>query len=212
MRPMTAKGAGLVPCPACHKLNRADANGQGRCGRCGAHIAGRKPASVQRTWAWTVAAMIAFIPANALPIMTVVRFGHGHPDTILSGIRTLMQMGMAPVAMIVFMASVVIPLGKIVGLVILLVSVQRHSAIRPRHKGMLYHMLHLLGPWSMLDIFVVALMVAVVRLGFITSVEAGPGAAAFATLVILTLMATESFDPRLIWDQAEPHGGDDDGR
>jgi len=207
---MTARAAGLVPCPTCHKLNPATGEGARRCARCGAHLASRKPRSIQRTWAWTLAAAITFIPANALPIMTVMRFGHGHSDTILSGIRALIQMGMAPVAVIVFMASVVIPLGKIVGLAIMLISVQRHSGLNPRYKGMMYHMLHILGPWSMLDIFVVTLMVAVVRFGFVTSVEAGPGATAFALLVIFTLMATESFDPRLIWD-TEPSGMGDDG-
>lgn len=201
MLPHTAKTAGLQLCHHCHKLNPVDDDSH--CRRCGVTLHLRKPKSIERTWAWTVAAMVAFIPANLLPTMTIYSLGSGQSDTIASGILTLIRFDMVPVAIIVFIASFLVPLGKILGLIILLVSVQRGSRIRPEHRTTLYHLVEFLGPWSMLDVFVVSIMTAVVNLGFITSIDAGPGITAFAMMVVCTMIAAESFDPRLIWDVEE---------
>ena len=173
MLPHTAKLAGLRLCHHCQKLNPVDDDRH--CRRCGVTLHQRKPNSIERTWAWTCAAIVAFIPANLLPTMTIYSLGSGQSDTIASGILTLIRFDMVPVAIIVFIASFLVPLGKILGLIILLVSVQRKSRIRPAHRTTLYHLVEFLGPWSMLDVFVVSIMTAVVNLGFITSIDAGPG-------------------------------------
>lgn len=200
----TAKQSGLIVCGACHQLNQQQPGCPGqRCRRCGGAISDRKPGSIERTWALLIAAIVVFIPANTLPIMTVLTFGDGTPDTILSGIILLIQLGMMPVALLVFVASFLVPLGKILGIMILLISVQRGSQIQPKHRAMLYRLVEFLGKWSMLDVFVVALMSAVVQLGFISEIVAGPGVTAFAIMVILTIFAAQAFDPRLIWDMAE---------
>jgi paraquat-inducible protein A len=136
-------------------------------------------------------------------MMTVLYLGSGTPDTIISGIILLIQMGMMPVALLIFVASFLVPLGKILGIMILLVSVQRRSKIKPKHRAILYRLVEFLGKWSMLDVFVVAVMAAVVQLGFISEIVAGPGVTAFAIMVILTMFSAHAFDPRLIWDMAE---------
>jgi len=172
----------------------------GLCTRCLAPVHFRKHNSIERSWALVIASLIAFIPANTLPIMTVNYFGSGTSDTILSGIVTLINLGMAPVALIIFIASFLVPLSKIIGLIILLITANRHSNIQPVQRTVLYRMVEFLGKWSMLDVFVVAIMGAVVNLGYITSIVPGKGAAAFAIMVILTMFAAHAFDPRLIWD------------
>jgi len=200
-RALTAMSRGLALCHVCQLLSPLSApQAHGRCPRCHATLHFRSPRSVQRCWALVIASLITFIPANTLPIMTVSYFGSGTPDTILSGIITLIKLNMLPVALVVFIASFVIPLAKILGLMILLITVRRHSQVQPRQRTIMFRLVELLGKWSMLDVFVVAIMAAVVQLGFITSIEAGAGAVAFAVTVILTMFAANAFDPRLIWD------------
>lgn len=199
-RAVSAKSQGLALCHSCHRLNPLEPHAHGRCSRCHADLHLRKPRSIQRCWALVIASMITFIPANTMPIMTVTYFGNGTPDTILSGIVALIKLNMIPVAIVVFIASFVVPLAKILGLIILLVTVERHSRVQPRHRTIMFRVVDLLGKWSMLDVFVVAIMAAVVKLGFITSIEPGRGAVAFAVTVILTMFAAHAFDPRLIWD------------
>jgi len=204
---LTAKFNNLVACELCHKLNNIElATGKMQCVRCNSTIHSRKANSLERTWALVIASAIAFIPANMLPIMTVLYLGDGTPDTIISGIVLLIKMGMAPVALLVFVASFLVPLGKIVGIVILLLSVQKHTRISPNQRAILYRLVELFGKWSMLDVFVVSIMAAVVQLGFISEIIAGPGVTAFAIMVILTMFAAHAFDPRLIWDE---EGNDD---
>lgn len=197
----SARSRELAKCHTCHMLNKL-ANGEhsGVCSRCSAPVHFRSHNSIERSWALVIASLIAFIPANTLPIMTVNYFGSGTADTILSGIVTLINLDMAPVALIVFIASFIVPLSKILGLIILLITVNRHSKVQPVQRTMLYRIVAFLGKWSMLDVFVVAIMGAVVNLGYITSIEPGKGAAAFAIMVILTMFAAHAFDPRLIWD------------
>lgn len=201
-RAISAKSKGLVLCHACRRLNRFDEKqAHNKCSRCEARLHTRHENSLERSWALVIASVIVFIPANTLPIMTINSFGSGTPDTILSGIVVLVQLGMLPVAIIVFIASFMVPLGKILGLIILLLTVQRNSTVQPKHRTIMYRVVEFLGKWSMLDVFVVAIMGAVVNLGFITSIEPGRGAAAFAIMVVLTMFAAHAFDPRLIWDR-----------
>ncbi|WDE05236.1 paraquat-inducible protein A [Thalassomonas viridans] len=195
----TAKQAGLGQCLKCHKLNVITHKDQ-RCTCCQAKVSLRKYRSLEYTLAWTIAAVVAFIPANLYPIMIFTSLGNPEASTILSGIESFIQLGMYPVALVVFIASFIVPLGKMLGLLILIVTVKTGSKVDPKHRTQLYHLVEFLGPWSMLDVFVVALMAAVVNLGFITSIEAGPGASYFALMVIFTMFAAESFDPRLLWD------------
>jgi len=198
-----AKSRRWMLCHHCHKLNEANDDEHQRCCRCRAPIHMRQPHSLEYTWALTIAAIIAFIPANVLPIMTISYFGSGSPNTVLSGIATLIKLEMYPVALIVFIASFMVPLGKIAGLIILMLSIQRPLNIDPKQRILLYRLVDFLGKWSMLDVFVVAIMAAVVQLGFISEIIAGPGATAFAIMVILTMFAAHTFDPRLIWDKEQ---------
>jgi paraquat-inducible protein A len=201
---MRAIDAGLLLCPECHQLNRREEGADGQtCTRCGARVYERRPNSVARTWALLITAAILFIPANLLPIMTVNSFGKGAPDTIMSGVVTLLQYGMLPIAMVVFVASILVPTFKMVGIALLLYSVQRHQPLSARQRVLMYRFIEWIGRWSMLDIFVIAILVALVNFGNLASIEAGFGAVAFASVVVLTMLAAITFDPRLIWDNTE---------
>ncbi|MDF0729151.1 paraquat-inducible protein A [Pseudomonas entomophila] len=205
---MRAIDAGIVVCNECHELNRHDTDSDAQtCTRCGAVVHARRPNSIVRTWALLITAMILYIPANVLPIMTVSTLGQGSPDTIMSGVITLMKHGMLPIAAVVFIASILVPTFKLVGIGLLLYSVQRHQPLSARQRILMYRFIEFIGRWSMLDIFVIAILVAVVNFGRIASVEANLGAVAFACVVILTMLAALTFDPRLIWDNTE---SDDD--
>jgi paraquat-inducible protein A len=197
---MTAKKAGYGVCPKCHKLNKMQTTQQ-RCTRCTALFYQRKPKSLQYTLAWTLAALISFVPANLYPIMIVYQLGIPDAATILGGIGTFIDYGLYPIAVIIFTASIIVPLVKIVGLIFLVAQVQGGLKLKPKKHAKLYHVLEFLGPWSMLDVFVVALMVAIVELGFISTVEAGPAINYFTLTVIFTMIAATSFDPRLLWDE-----------
>ncbi|GLH35089.1 paraquat-inducible protein A [Pseudomonas sp. BR1R-5] len=205
---MRAIDAGIVVCNECHELNRQDSESKSQtCTRCGAIVHARRPNSIVRTWALLIAASILYIPANVLPIMTVSTLGQGSPDTIMSGVITLLKHGMLPIAAVVFIASILVPTFKLVGIGLLLYSVQRRQPLSARQRILMYRFIEFIGRWSMLDIFVIAILVAVVNFGRIASVEANLGAVAFATVVILTMLAALTFDPRLIWDNTE---SDDD--
>ncbi|MDR2309119.1 MAG: paraquat-inducible protein A [Paucimonas sp.] len=205
---MRAIDAGILICNECHELNRREGQSTSQtCTRCGATVHVRRPNSIVRTWALLITAMILYIPANVLPIMTVSALGQGSPDTIMSGVITLMKHGMLPIAAVVFIASILVPTFKLVGIALLLYSVQRHQPLSARQRILMYRFIEFIGRWSMLDIFVIAILVAVVNFGRIASVEANLGAVAFATVVILTMLAALTFDPRLIWDNTE---SDDD--
>ncbi|AYN08867.1 paraquat-inducible protein A [Pseudomonas putida] len=205
---MRAIDAGIVVCNECHELNRQEPDSTSQtCTRCGAIVHARRPNSIARTWALLIAASILYIPANILPIMTVSTLGQGSPDTIMSGVITLLKHGMVPIAAVVFIASILVPTFKLVGIGLLLYSVQRRQPLSARQRILMYRFIEFIGRWSMLDIFVIAILVAVVKFGRIASVEANLGAVAFATVVILTMLAALTFDPRLIWDNTE---SDDD--
>jgi paraquat-inducible protein A len=203
---MTAAQASLVACHACHLLSRDRPLPPGyhaHCPRCGATLHQRKPNSLARAWALTLTAYILYIPANLLPVMTVVSMGRGEPDTILSGVKELLLAGMWPLALLVFFASITVPVLKLIALTFILWSVERKSHWRPRDRTVLYRLTEAVGRWSMIDIFMISIVVALVRLGSLATIEAGPGAVAFAGVVIITMFAAMSFDPRLIWDAME---------
>jgi len=198
---LTAADAGLVACSACALLARpAAAEQAGHCPRCGHALAFRQPLSLQYTWALIIAAMICYIPANMLPVMVTVTLGSASPDTILGGAVFLYTSGSWPLALIVLVASVMVPLGKIVALAYLLVSVQRRLPGRAGERTRLYRLVEFIGRWSMLDVFVDAFTVALMQLQPLISVKPGPGVLFFAAVVVLTMLAARSFDPRLIWD------------
>lgn len=195
---MRAVDQGLWVCRECHKLNKPAHS----CSRCGAALYPRVPKSISRSWALLVAAAICYVPANLLPIMTVSYFGKGEPSTIISGIIDLINNGMIPIAAVVFVASIIVPTFKLIGLAWLLISVQRKRAMRARQRMFLFRFIEWIGRWSMLDIFVIAILVTLVNFGNFANVDANSGAIAFAAVVILTMLAAKTFDPRLIWDHA----------
>lgn len=197
----TIADSSWLACHSCHQLVRAGHDHEhGRCPRCGSALHRRKPDSLARTTALVIAAAILYIPANLYPVMTVVSLGRGEPDTIMSGIKALIQLGMYPVALIVFFASITVPVLKLIGLVYLLVSVRVRSLRRSRDRTVLYRMIEAVGRWSMVDIFMISILVALVNLEEIATIEPGIGAVAFASVVVLTMIASSAFDPRLIWD------------
>lgn len=178
-----------------------------RCPRCGGQLHRRKSQSLSRAWAFLIAAVICYVPANVLPIMTVISFGQGQPDTILSGVKALIGAGMYPVALIVFVASIFVPVLKIVVLAYLMISVHRRAKWRRRERTVLFRITEASGRWSMVDIFMISILAALVKLGSIATIEPGAGAIFFAAVVVLTMLAAEAFDPRLIWDAAEDEHG-----
>ena len=202
----TAAQAGLINCHRCSLLvQRPPLAGQLhlRCPRCGAGMHQRKPNSIARTWALVIAALLFYIPANTLPVTETTYLGSTQSDTIMSGVLYFMRTGSWGIALIIFVASIVVPIAKLVILGGLLLSVQRRWRWRPEERTRLYRITELVGRWSMLDVFVVAVLVSLVRLGFLTTIEAGEGIVFFAAVVILTMAAAMTFDPRLIWDSLE---------
>jgi paraquat-inducible protein A len=189
-----------IGCDTCGLVSRA-APGM-RCSRCGFHLHVRKPGSIQRTWAFAIAAVVLYIPANVYPVLTVVRLGSGEPSTILGGVQELLELGMWPLAALVFFASVAVPVLKLIGLAILLLSTHSGSGWALHDRTVLYRIVDAIGRWSMIDIFMESILVALVQFGQLASVYPGPGAVAFAAVVILTMLAARSFDPRLMWDSA----------
>lgn len=197
----TAAQAGLVSCETCGLLSRpARAAQPGHCARCGALLEWRRPNSIQYAWALLIAAAICYIPANLLPVMRTTTLVGSDADTIMSGVIFLYTSGSWPLALIVLVASVMIPLGKLVALAYLLISVQRGSQKSTRDRTRLYRMVEIIGRWSMLDVFVATFTVALVQLQPLMSVAPGAGVAFFMAVVVLTMLAVQSFDPRLIWD------------
>ena len=193
----------ILNCHTCGLLTDADAGHQ-VCPRCQTPLHHRKQNSLERTWALLASASILLIPANVYPVMTVIRFGQGAPSTILGGIMHLIESGMWGLAMIVFVASIVVPILKLVVLSVLLISVQKGWSWRPRDRTLLYRITEVVGAWSMVDIFLVGLLSALVSLDALSTIRPGIGANFFAGVVILTMFAAHSFDPRLIWDNLQP--------
>lgn len=188
-----------VGCETCRMVNTAAAD---RCRRCGAPLHERKPDSVSRTWALVIAAAILYVPANYYPVLTVITLGAGAPSTIVGGIEELFAAGQYPLAVLVLFASVLVPLLKLVGLAVMLIATQRGSAAWLHDRTRLYHVVLFVGRWSMIDIFMESLLGALVVFGSVITIKPGIGAVAFCGVVILTMFAAETFDPRLMWDAA----------
>nr|WP_297324902.1 paraquat-inducible protein A [Nitrosomonas sp.] len=199
---ITAAAAGLINCHSCGLLHKV-AEAHVCCHRCGTSLHLRKPDSLPRTWAYLLAAYVLYIPANVLPIMTTTNLGSIQSNTILSGVNYLLVTGSWLLALIIFIASVFVPALKLVILTYLAISVQVRSSWRPRERAWLYRLAEIMGRWSMVDIYVVTLMVALVKIQGLADIDAGSGAVAFGAVVVLTMLAAMSFDPRLIWDNAE---------
>ena len=213
----TAHEAGLSYCHTCRLLvppdahamahNDASSHEHGHCPRCGSALhASRKVNSVGKTWALVIAAAILCIPANVYPVMTVIQFGQGDPSTIIGGVVLLIQQDMFGLAFVVFFASIAVPVIKLALLIFLLVSVQRRSRWRPKDRTLLYRVTEMVGAWSMVDIFLVGILTALVQLGALATIEPGIGASFFGAVVVVTMFAAKSFDPRLIWDHAAVRG------
>ncbi|MBO2901799.1 paraquat-inducible protein A [Aeromonas dhakensis] len=193
----SAKSAGLVGCHICGALSEAGADS---CKRCGEHLHSRKPGGLNRTWALLFTSIILYVPANLYPIMDTVFLGDDSPSTILGGVLVLWAMGSYPIAAVIFFASVVVPLVKILALLWLCYMVQRGQGTSPLGKLKLYRMTEFVGRWSMIDVFVVAILAGLIRLDNLMTIYPGPAAVAFAGVVLVTMVAAMSFDSRLIWD------------
>ncbi len=196
-----AEKCGLVACHICGLVVKFIQEENLCCPRCGCKLQLRKRNSIQRTWALLISAIIMYVPANLEPVMYTINFGEKDSDTIMSGIIFFFKNGEWPLAVIIFVASVLLPLLKIILMIYLLYTVRTAKVGREIENTRLYRIAELVGRWSMLDIFVIAILVALVQLGALTTVIPGIGATAFAAVVILTMLAVRSFDPRLLWDK-----------
>jgi len=201
----SAAAAGLLSCHSCDLLVEAGSGQQAVqfCPRCGAALHRRKPNSLARTWAFVIAAIICYIPANLLPMTVITSLGKAQSDTIMSGVIYFLQHGEWPIGLVILIASIVVPLTKLFILIYLLISVQRKSQWRPVERTRLYRVTEAIGRWSMTDIYVVTILVALVHLGNLATIEAGIGAIFFGAVVVLTIIAAMTFDPREIWDNME---------
>ena len=198
--------AGLAGCHSCGLVSQLPAvhgHAEMSCPRCGAALHPRKVNSLTRTWALVIAAAICYIPANLLPVTVVTSLGKTQADTIMSGVIYFLLSGSWYLALLIFFASVFVPMLKLVILISLLISVQRRSRWRPRERMRLYRIIEGIGRWSMVDVYVVTILVALVKLGNLATIEAGLGAVFFCAVVIITIFAAMSFDPRLVWDNLD---------
>jgi paraquat-inducible protein A len=197
----TAASMGLVTCRVCGMLNRGRAGARLHCARCASALHARKPASLSRTAAFLAAAYALYLPANLLPILETGQLGgESDWDTIASGVVKLWLGGWWPLAIVILVASIVIPFAKLIVLTWLVLSVRRGSTARRRARTRLYRLVDVVGKWSMVDIYVGALLVGLVQFEPLASVSPGPAAIAFGAVVVLTMLASHSFDPRLLWD------------
>lgn len=204
MSAATAAASGYRLCEDCELLCRLPQRaGHARCPRCGAALHARKDRSVERTWAFVLAACVCYLPANLFPIMTVRSLGKVESETILGGIVYLFTHGMWPLGLIVFVASFCVPLLKLAIMIGLLASVHLRSRWRPAERTRLYRFTLLIGRWSMVDVFAVTILVALVHLGAVATIDAELGAVFFGAVVVLTMLAAEAFDPRLLWDPTD---------
>jgi paraquat-inducible protein A len=202
----TAVSRNLAACHVCCKLAPAEHH---HCPRCGSAMHLRKTDSIQRTLALLITACILYIPANLYPIMITDQLGQSEGSTIIGGVLLLIHHGSIPVALVIFIFSVMVPVGKLMSMFYLVWTVKRHSPASPRQRTVMYQVTEFVGKWSMVDVFVVAILVALVHLGGLLAIRPGIAALSFAGVVIVTMIAAESFDPRLIWDEMEEKNSDD---
>ena len=194
---ITARDAGLVACQQCGQVHRL---GTRVCKRCEGRLQSRDGESLQKVWAWLIAGMIAYIPANLYPMLLTSTLVERSESTIIGGVVELVEHGSWGIAAIVFIASVMIPVGKFVAIMYLAVSVQRHSKDNQHERHKAYEVVEFIGRWSMIDVFVVAILSALVQLDTIATINPGIAAVSFALSVIFTMLSAQAFDSRLIWD------------
>ncbi|WP_071461991.1 paraquat-inducible protein A [Polynucleobacter asymbioticus] len=200
---LTGASSGIIGCDTCGLAQREAPEGSHmECARCGADMHIRKPDSITRTWALVIAAYVLIIPANLMPVMATGSLFGTEKDTIFGGVVYLWTSDSQVLAIILFCASIIIPFAKLFSLTFLLISVQLRSTWKPRMRAKLYRMVEAIGRWSMIDVYVATMLTALVQFGNLMSIRAGGGAIAFATVVVLTIFAAKSFDPRIIWDAA----------
>lgn len=201
----------MTGCHTCDQVVRIDRNHHHQamsCPRCGARLHPRVHNSLLITWMLVGLAFLFYIPANVLPMTRVVGLGQVQEDTIMSGVIYFIQSGSWYIGLVIFIASVFVPLLKLTLLVYLLISVQRKSQWRPRERARIYRITELIGRWSMVDIYVVTILIALVNLGVLADIDSGPAAIYFAAVVVITIFAAKFFDPRLIWDNIEARKDD----
>ena len=197
---LTARDAGLIGCRTC---TRACAPGDVRCPRCGAALTSRDPAATQRVWAWLIAGIMLYIPANVWPMLLTSTVGRTQEATIVGGVFDLIDHHAYGVAAVVFVASVLIPVGKFVAIGWLALIVRRPHGHKPKQLLHLYEFVEWIGRWSMIDVFVVAILAALVQFNLLATINPGIAAVCFALSVVFTMLAAMSFDSRRIWDQIE---------
>jgi len=203
---LTAAQCGLAQCHDCGMLAKVPAHAHAHefpCPRCGATMHLRKPASLSRTWAFLIAAIVMYIPANVLPVMYTNSLFGTENDTILSGVVYLWTSGSWPLAIVVFVASIAVPMLKILALSYLTLSTQMRSPWYAVERTKIYRIVEFVGRWSMLDIYVITMLVALVQFQALATIQAGNAAIAFGAVVVLTMFAAMAFDPRLMWDEVE---------
>lgn len=197
----TALEMGLMTCESCGLLSRPEPGAhEGRCPRCDEHVHFRKPDSVSRTWAYLIAAAICYVPANLLPVLKTTTAQGTDTDTIMQGVVLLWSPTGWPLSILVLIASIMIPSAKILALAYLLIGVQRGAATGQRQRVRMFRVVQFVGRWSMVDVFVDTFTAALVQLQPLMSIEPAIGLFFFAAVVVLTMLAVESFDPRLVWD------------
>ncbi len=197
---LTARAAGLVACARCGRVHRGDT---AVCLRCGAALSSRDTTSLQRVWAWLLAGLIAYVPANLYPMLQTTTLGRTSDNTLLGGVVELIHHGSFGIAAIVFFASIVIPIGKFLAIGYLAVTIGRHDPVSAHLRHTLFEVVEFIGRWSMIDIFVVAILSSLVQLGSAASIQPGIAALSFTLSVVFTMLAAMSLDPRLIWDADE---------
>jgi len=203
---LTVHWPGAMGCESCGLVSVAEEHDH-RCPRCGAALHARKPDSINRTWAFIIAGAILYIPANYYPVLTVIQAGAGAPSTILGGVEELLAAQQYPLALLVFFASILVPVFKLIGLAIMLmatmlVTTAAGARFMLPQRTRLYYVVAWIGRWSMVDIFMESLLGALVQFGTLVTIAPGVGAIAFCAVVLLTIFAAECFDPRLMWDAA----------
>jgi len=195
---MTARAAGLVACRHCARVWPA---GTAQCERCGSHLQSRDTHSLQKVWALWLAGLICYVPANLYPMLKTETLLQHSESTIIGGAVELLHHGSFGVAGIILVASVLIPVGKFMAIAYLAVSVRRGTKMSSGRRHRLYEVVEFIGRWSMIDVFVVAILSSLVQLSVVASIHPGPAALTFALSVVCTMLAAQSFDPRLIWDE-----------
>ncbi len=197
---VTARGSGLVACTRCARVWPW---GTTTCGRCGSVLHSRKPLSLQKVWGWWFAGLLCYIPANLYPMLRTQTLLGSSADTIVGGAIELIHHGAVPVALVVLIASVAIPVAKFFAIAYLALNLGHAAPLRAHRRQQLYELVEFIGRWSMIDVFVVAILSSLVQLNFVATIHPGPAALTFAMSVIFTMLSAKSFDSRMIWDAVE---------